>query len=274
MRVFIPVLLAGVLLAGCSDPSTPDAQPTAGSSAQAQAAAVPAPPAAPEPVIGNARTVKESSDLYEFGYAYPATAAAIPGLKALLDKDLEVRKAALVSDARQGQAEAKKDDFPYHPYSLVVDWKVVTDLPGWLSMSTIVGVYTGGAHPNYGFESLLWNRSTSRRYAPEDLFVSKAALSAAIKPAFCAELDRQRAKKRQGQEIGGGIPEFSECIEPTEQTIILGSSHGKAFNRIGLLVSPYAAGPYAEGDYDVTVRVTDAVLKAVKPEYLPLFSTR
>ena len=53
--------------------------------------------------------------------------------------------------------------------------------------------------------------------------------------------------------------------------MILGSSDRKRFNRIGLLVGPYAAGPYAEGSYDITLPVTPAVLKAVKPEFRAAF---
>jgi hypothetical protein len=259
-----------LLLAACSGEPAPQASGTA--TASEAAPQPPAPPPVPVPVPADARAVSESNDLYEFDYAYPAAAASIPSLKALLDKDLDARKAELIRLAREGQRDAKGGGYEYHPYSRTIDWKVVTDLPGWLSMSTIVGDYSGGAHPNYGYEGLLWDRSTNRRYAAEDLFVSKGALSAAIRKPFCAELDRQRARKRGGE--APGLPEFAECIDPVEQTVILGSNHGKAFNRIGVLVAPYAAGPYAEGDYDVTVPVTDAVLRAVKPEYLPLFSTR
>ena len=56
--------------------------------------------------------------------------------------------------------------------------------------------------------------------------------------------------------------------------MILGSSNGKAFDRIGILVAPYEAGPYAEGDYEITLPVTDAVIAAVKPEYRPSFASR
>jgi len=267
-----PVVPLVALLCACSGEPQPAASRPA--EAAAPAAAPSPPPVVPVPVPADARSVKEENDLYEFEYSYPAAAASIPALKALLDKDLDARKAELLKMAKEGRAEAKKSDFPYNPYSRTVQWEVVTDLPGWLSMSTIVGEYFGGAHPNYVFETLLWDRTTNRRYDPADLFISPAALDKAIRAPFCAELDRQRAKKREGWEPSGEIPEFSGCIAPTEQTIILGSSHGKAFNRIGVLVPPYAAGPYAEGDYDVTVPVTDAVLATVKQEYRPLFSVR
>ena len=72
----------------------------------------------------------------------------------------------------------------------------------------------------------------------------------------------------------GSADMFDECIDPVAETVILGSSNGQSFNRIGILVPPYEAGPYAEGDYEVTVPVTSAVLAAVKPEYRSSFSAK
>ncbi|MFM2371785.1 MAG: hypothetical protein RIS85_1507 [Pseudomonadota bacterium] len=268
MRVVpaISLLVSAAVMAGCSGDKTPNASSSASPSAAAPAA--PAPPAAPSaqtPVT--AREVHESNDLYEFDYTYPANAGAIPALKDLLDKDLEKARSELAADAREGQTASKEGGFPFNPYSHSVEWKVVTDLPAWLSLSTLVGFYSGGAHPNYGYDTILWDRIAGKRRAPVDLFTSKAALSAAIRAPFCKELDKQRAKKRGGEALGGGITEFEECIDPAEQTVILGSSNGKAFDRIGVLVSPYAAGPYAEGSYEVTVPVTAKALAAIKPEF-------
>jgi hypothetical protein len=179
-----------------------------------------------------------------------------------------------VSDAKEGQKDAKENGYPFNPYSHSVEWQVVTDLPAWLSMSTLVGFYSGGAHPNYGYETILWDRIAGKRRVPAELFASKAALAAAIRAPFCKELDKQRARKRDGLDRGSGITEFDECIDPAAQTVILGSSNGKAFDRIGVLVSPYAAGPYAEGSYEVTVPVTQKVLAAVKPEFKAAFVAR
>ena len=52
------------------------------------------------------------------------------------------------------------------------------------------------------------------------------------------------------------------------------SSNRRAIDRLGLLVGPYVAGAYAEGSYDITLPVTPAVLKAVKPEYRGAFAVR
>ncbi|HQS98494.1 MAG: hypothetical protein B7Y31_04810 [Novosphingobium sp. 16-62-11] len=260
------VLMGAVLALGAC--SVKEDEPTAAASESAYAAQSTAAVVTQAPVA--ARDVHEQNELYQFDYSYPASAGAIPALKALLDAELEKARGELKVEATEGQNLAKKNGFPFNPYSYSVEWKVVTDLPAWLSMSTLIGTFSGGAHPNYVFDAMLWDRVAGQRRAPADLFVSKAALSEAIRAPFCKELDRQRAKKRGGQD-GGQIEEFSKCIDPVEETVILGSSTGKAFDRIGILVAPYSAGPYAEGDYEVTVPVTPKVLAAVKPQFKPAF---
>jgi hypothetical protein len=65
---------------------------------------------------------------------------------------------------------------------------------------------------------------------------------------------------------------FDDCLAPSDVTVLLGSSNKQQFNRIGLIADPYAAGPYAEGSYEVTLPVTPALLKAVKPEYRAAFA--
>ena len=56
--------------------------------------------------------------------------------------------------------------------------------------------------------------------------------------------------------------------------MILGSSNRKTFTRIGILVAPYSAGPFAEGTYEVTVPVTPAIIAAVKPQYRASFAVQ
>ncbi len=264
MRRFL--ILPLLALWACSEEKPPAPAPTA--SAAAVTGAVRAGPAA------KARAMSVSNDLYAFSYAYPAQAAAIPALKAMLDRDLTRQQAELRKEAKDEQAEAARSDFPFHPHSRSYNWKVVTQTPGWLSLSTLVGSYTGGAHPNYWFSAILWDQTVGQARTAADLFTSKQALSDAIRKGFCAELDRQRAKKR-GTVVGPGSTDmFDECIDPLAETVILGSSNGQSFNRIGILVPPYEAGPYAEGGYEVTLPVTPAVLAAVKPEYRVSFAVK
>lgn len=271
MRKLVLPFSAVLLVAGCQkaeDAAAPQA-PTATASAAAANAVATA--SAPQ---GAAREVKEENDLYEFTYSYPAQAGAIPALKGWLDADLDKQRAELVKGAKEDKQAAAGGDFPYHAHSGTSEWKVVTDLPGWLSLSTIVGSYTGGAHPNYAFDALLWDKAAGTRRQAVDLFQSKSALSDAIRTPFCNALDAQRANKRGEKIDRNSGDEFDACIDPLEATVILGSSNRQAFDRIGVLVPPYSAGPYAEGDYEVTLPVTPAVLAAVKPEFRSAFAAK
>lgn len=265
----LPLIAIGVLAAGCSKEA--QETPTTLASEGAALPTVAAPSEAGAAPPGGARTVEQSNELFEFEYSYPAAVGAIPELKKQLDADLDKQKAELVDNATERQAEAKKEGIPYNPFGRWIGWKVVTDLPGWLSLSADVGSYEGGAHPNHGFDAMVWDRQANKRRDPLDLFASKEALSRAIRKDFCAALDRERGKRRGEPVKPGSTAEFDQCIDPAASTVILGSSNRKAFDRIGVLVAPYAAGPYAEGSYEVTLPVTGAVLAAVKPEYRSTF---
>jgi hypothetical protein len=218
------------------------------------------------------RVVKASTPLYKFTYSYPAAAASQLLVRAILDRDLIHTRATIMRDAARDRIEAQRNHFPFHPYESQTEWKVVTDLPGWLSLSGQVYAYTGGAHGNTGFQTLLWDKRAHMRREPVSLFPSPAAFAAAVKAPFCAALEVERKKKR-GTTWTNDIPEFDQCIDPVKDaTVILGSGDGQHFTRIGFLIDPYAAGPYAEGSYEVTVPVTPALLQAVKPAFRAAFA--
>lgn len=218
---------------------------------------------------GGARALAVNNDLMEFSYAYPAAAGAEPELKKLLDAKLDAARAEIIEQAQEAKADATANDYPYRQHSLTIEWKVVADLPGWLSLTEHVGSYSGGAHGNYGTGSLVWDRKAATARKSIDMFSSPAALDAAIRAPYCKALDAERLKRRGQTSQPGDI--FGDCPKLEELTLLLGSSNGKAFNRIGLIADPYVAGSYAEGDYDVTLPVNAVVLRSVKPEFRSAF---
>lgn len=268
-----------LVLAACGSGSgAPQASGEASGAASVQASVLAAdaetepaeaPSEAPPP---EARKVDVSNDLYEFAYGYPAAAAAIPALRAELDRRLDAAQGQLAHESRQDRNEARGQAYEYRPHGYEAQWQIVADLPGWLSLSASVYTYSGGAHGMTVSDTLLWDRRAEALRGPVDLFTSKDALRAALRTPFCDALDRER-EKRRGEPVdraSGDI--FSECIDPLDQTLILGSSNGEAFDRIGVLVPPYNAGAYAEGSYEVTLPVTASVMKALKPQYRSAFA--
>jgi len=220
----------------------------------------------------HAREVKQTTADYEISYAYPPVVNAHPVLLRRIEADLARQRAKLKREAGAWRAETKAGGFPFHPYSWEQTWQVVTDLPGWLSLSASYWSYSGGSHGMGWSGAMLYDKRAKVVREPLALFTSTAALSAAIRRPFCAALDRQRAEKRGEAVKPGSTGMFDECIDPAKQTVLLGSRGRKAFDRIGVLVAPYEAGPYVEGSYEATLPVTPAVLAAVRPEFRGSFA--
>ncbi|MDT0575670.1 DUF4163 domain-containing protein [Croceicoccus sp. F390] len=223
---------------------------------------------------GDAQAVKEDNALYEFAYSWPAAAGKIAPVAAILTTERTRLKNELTNDAEAAKAEMDASGFPYRTYAMDKSWQVVTDTPRFLSLSATQYSYSGGAHGMTVSDALLWDRKAQEAIKPIDVFTSSAKLDAATQDAFCTALDRQRAAKRD-EPVRRSDDPFSDCIEPVaNSTVILGSTNGSAIDRIGFLIAPYNAGPYAEGSYEVTLPVTDRILDAVKPAYRDAFVAR
>lgn len=268
MRVAV-LLLPALALTACDLPGGSQDDPDALKTPAAGVTSVPdATDTTPE-----ALTVSEDTDLYSFDFAYPVEVAAIPELKQRFDAEMAQSKDRLVKLATEAQANAREQGFPYNAYAEGTNWQVVADTPRFLSLSAAIYSYTGGAHPNSGTKALVWDREAKRALAPVDFFTSAKALEDAVREPYCAALDKERGQRR-GPEGQSTIDEFGQCPPIGDLTVLLGSSRGGKFNRIGLVADPYVAGPYAEGDYDITVPVTAEVLEAVRPAYRDAFARR
>ena len=268
LRLFLP--LAVLLLAACSSPEEVaektgvERTQTANASATSSAGAT-----------GAAIAVSEDTDLYSYAFAYPANVGAHPALAARLRSEADREKAALIAAARDGQADAKADGYPFNPYGWRKEWKVVADLPDYLSLSGEFSTYSGGAHGMYGVESLVWDKQAERKLDGADLFVSPDVLDAALQPALCDALDAER-EERRGEPVGAPTDDygFNSCQHVADSTVLVGSSNGKTFDRLTIYFGPYVAGPYAEGAYELDLPVDRRVIAAVKPEYRAAFSAR
>ncbi len=207
----------------------------------------------------------------DFSYSWPKQVSAIPGLAKLIG---EKRDEAL--SAQKKEWKESVDEFGTDECTSCVtrdfstEWKVITDLSRFLSLSSGSYVYGGGAHGNSFTDSLIWDRKAEASINTITLFKSTSALWSAAGDDYCKALDKVRAKRRGEPVQDGGFG--SECPGLEELTLMAGSSNGKTFDRLGLIADPYVAGPYVEGSYEVTLPVSKSILDAVKPEYREYFS--
>jgi len=274
--MLLPALLAACGQAPESRQPDPEGARPGRSAVEAMgnsADAAPTTPAAPPQPARTTKVEAETED-YAFFYEYPAEAAAVPALASWLDADRAKVRRDLAKDGREGRAEAKANGFPYNKYDANVGWSVVTDTPRFLSLSVERNGDSGGAHGYLGYGAALWDKKAGARVEPVALFRSAAAMDAALRPAFCRALDAARAEKREEPVVPVADDPFTQCPKLSEVTIIPGSRSRRAIDRIGFLIDPYVAGPWAEGPYDLTLPVTPAVAAAVKLEYRDAFAAR
>lgn len=238
--------------------------------ADAQTSATPA-PAATKAKPG---AIKEETERYTFEYSWPAQAATYPGLVDHLRKQAKKMKAIVREEADRSWSELENSDLPLRQHSSDLTWTVVADLPDWLSLAGDLATYSGGAHGMYGKESLVWNKEDGKAYKGIELFVSPYALERALGVDLCNALNAERSDRR-GEPVDPESDDmFDECPAVDEATVLVGSSNGQTFDRIGVYFGPYVAGPYAEGDYELNFPVTGAVLDAVKPKFAKWFSIK
>lgn len=262
---------AALSISGCS-PSPPDNAAASNDATDAEAASFVnrmAGEEAPVPA-GKPFAVNEKTDLLEFTYAYPGEAAAVPALASKLDKAMAEAKANALKMARQDQQSAKESGYPFRPHSLETHWTVSADTPALLALKSETYIFTGGAHGMTGYDTLLWDRHRKMQVSFAVMMTSPAAFAEAIHDRFCKELDRQRAKKR-GTPVVRGDDDFTKCIDPMKEVLVLTSKDGKLIDGVTVLVGPYSAGPYAEGSYDVAIPIDAAIRNAIKTEYQNAF---
>ncbi len=192
--------------------------------------------------------------------AEKVAAASVPGAPPGAADDVAA-KAATASDVKESS------DLIEFAYSYPREAAAIPDnTPRFLSLSSDISTYTGGAHGMTSFDTLIWDRNRAIRLKPLDLFTSGEAFDAAIRKPFCDAIVRAKAARGIApSDDPDGI--FDKCPAASTQTVWLGSSDGKYLDRLTIGIAPYEIGPYAEGNYKINVPVTGALVKVVKPEY-------
>ena len=259
-----------LVLAGCSSPEDVARKTGVAQEGAASAVATAAASAVQAGAVAFEDNAEKDGASREFAYKWPAEASAIPALAERLAAERDRLLGEQKADWDTALAEFKGEDcVSCKTLSLSKEWEVVADLPRFLSLSASIYVYTGGAHGNSGYAALVWDRETGEGLEPEAMFASEAALQDALGDPWCKALKKEK-KERLGEDYSDDG--FFPCPPVSDLTLLPGSSNGQSFDRIGLIAAPYVAGSYAEGAYEVTLPVTQAVLAAVKPEFKPAFA--
>lgn len=203
----------------------------------------------------------------EFSYKWPRQVSAIPELEAAVEADYKRQLATQKENWAIAQEDCSADALPCRHNRLSLEWQVVADTPRFLSLSSNTSTYTGGAHGNYERSSTVWDRENGERLKPLQFFTSPADLDAVVGGELCEQLNAERARRRGGPVEPNADDWASACVPIENAVMFIGSSDGKAFDRIGVYYGSYVAGSYAEGDFEFTLPVTERLLEVVKPEF-------
>lgn len=210
--------------------------------------------------------VARNTPALEFTYQWPAEAVAIPALDTRFYKDAKkaLREAQANALEDQNLAKEQQRDFNAHLYSMI--WTTAGQTPRLLSLQSQFDVFEGGAHPNHSYDALLWDRKLGREIKIEDQFVRKSGLVAITRGPYCKSLAKEQVKRREGEKLD--LPEFNECPKYSDLAIApVDKNKNGRFDTIAFTASPYIAGPYAEGEYEIELSVSRQLIAAMKPDY-------
>ena len=214
--------------------------------------------------------VDERNALVEFHFGWSAEAAAVPQLVERFRSQMLKSKAELIAAAEEDKAFREREGFDFNAFMSTTDYETAGQSARLLSLSVESGSFTGGAHGNYGVGSLLWDRVDKKEIQPSDLFAEPANMDRLLTQRWCDALNKAREEKRGEQPGGGGI--FDDCPPLDKIAIIPGDEDGNGrFDRLMMVASPYVAGPWVEGAYEIELVATPDLVAALKGIYRTSF---
>ena len=217
--------------------------------------------------------IASKDELLEFSFSWSAEAAAVPQIDRSFRADAAVAKREALATARADRGARSKMGAGWNGHYFVRKWTTAGQNSRLLSLEAETGTFTGGAHGSNGTTALLWDRQQSRKVIVDSLLQRSGWWNGAIRQPFCTLLDRERTTRR-GEPVVRTEP-FGACPDLKDLTLALTDVDAdRRFDHVKITADQYVAGPYAEGEYVVSLPVTAAMLARVKPEYRSSFEAQ
>jgi hypothetical protein len=218
-------------------------------------------------------SIASKDPLLEFDYSWSAEAAAVPALDRRFRSDSAKQKRDATGTAREDREARRKIGAGWNPHFFSRKWTTAGSSPRLLSLEAETGAYTGGAHGNSGTTALLWDRRLGRETSIDTLLARRDWWTGAIRQPFCTLLDRERSKRR-GQPVKR-TDMFGDCPAWNDLTATLeDKDHDRRFDHVRVTADAYVAGPYAEGDYVISLPISATMISRLKPEYRSSFEAQ
>lgn len=224
----------------------------------------------PRTIPAKAFVHDETDELVEFRFSWPSEAAVIPELASRLGKEMEEARSDLRAGAEEDKSLRETQNMDFHRHMSSTVYETAGQSLRLLSLSVENGSYTGGAHGNFGAGALLWDRKMAQEIRFNDLFAATASVEGLLHDQWCAALTAERERKRGGPVGVGGL--FEDCPKLDEIAILpVDKDKDGTFDGLTLVASPYVAGPWVEGAYEIGLPVTAKLIQSMKGEYRASF---
>ena len=215
------------------------------------------------PILASDLILKNNSANLQYSWRVPPEVGVEPGLFEIMRGKAEAGFAAGLAQANADAAQAKKAGFPVHQYTDLRYWTVAADTMRLLALTGQLYGYTGGAHGNTGYDSVIWDRKTKTAISLPSLFSDRAKARAIIEPLVCKALAAEQKERRGGQKL----PDFDKCPPLSQATLVPYGGMTPVAHSLRVIYAPYVAGPYVEGSYELTIPWPAAIRPLVKPEF-------
>lgn len=161
-------------------------------------------------------------------------------------------KDSLQKEAEKALIDSKTAGYPFRPYQLFSDYKVSYNAKGYLSMTTLVYTYTGGAHGGSATTSYNVDINSGEAISLKSMFQEGVNYKDLINKEIAAQIAQQPENYFEG--------EYGFKTIADEQNFYL---------KEGMLVvyfSEYEIAPYATGTPEFNIPIS-LLKESLKPEY-------
>lgn len=280
-RLLFSASIAALVLAACA-PKTEAPAEGAPPAEEAGAEATVSAENAPLPADLGSPVFEETAEDYSIRAVVDSRIAAFQPVLAedlmiSAKGQLEKFKADAIADgtaARERSAATGEENW-FRPYSMEIRFTQSAQEGDVIAMEQFTMVDTGGAHPNYILTGLVHERTDEYPLSIDAVITDMAGYGASLKKHLIVEKSRRAyddaARANVPAEVEEILGEDSDAAAKFGQNFTLApSTEAGKFGGITVLFSPYEAGPYAEGSYEITVPAAELAGK-LRPDWVARF---
>jgi hypothetical protein len=183
----------------------------------------------------------------------PAGIERYPGLHAKLFQDGKQELTEFANQAAEDRRRfARKGVKQATPYERRVVWTITAITPHLISLRDRWFDDTGGVHPDHGSDVLLWDRVQNVAVLQSELFKPDADTTK-LDDVIC-----QKARAAKAARMGPSDSKSWQCPTWSDSpAVLIPSVTPYRIGGMTFLYDPNVLGAYAEGDYAVTIPLSD-----------------